>query len=48
MKNMRTVLMDIDALDILSVNISSNIRAFIYNQYSLTMCFCFMGKNGTI
>ena len=37
--------MDVDALNILGVNVAGNIRALVYYQNRLTMCFSFMCKN---
>ena len=48
MEDMRTVLMDIDTLNILCVNIASNVGTLIYNQNRFSMRFSFMCKNGTI
>ena len=48
MEDMRTVIMDIDTLNILCVNIASNVGTLIYNQNRFSMRFSFMCKNGTI
>lgn len=44
MEDMRTVLMDIDTLNILCVNIASNVGTLIYNQNRFSMRFSFMCK----
>ena len=45
MEDMRTVLMDIDALDVLGVDIARNVGALVNDQHALAVYFGFMGKN---
>ena len=48
MENVSTIFMNIDTLNILGINISCNIRALVYYQNRLAMCFSFMCKNRPI
>ena len=45
MENVSTVLVDIDALDVLSVNIARNVRALVNDQHGLAVCLGLMCKD---
>ena len=45
MENMGAVLVDIDAFDVLSIDIPGNIRALVHNEDTLAVCLCLVGKN---
>lgn len=44
-EDVRTVFVDIDALNNFGINIASNIRAFVHHQNALTTCHGFMSEN---
>ena len=48
MEDMSTILMNIDPFNILSINISRNIRSLVNNKHLFTMCLSFMSKYSTI
>ena len=45
---MGAILMDIDALDILTIDVPSQMIAFVYHQTTLTLTMSHTGKSGTI
>ena len=47
MKNMSAVLVDVYALDVLSIDVAGDVRAFIYNEDTLTVGLGLVGENST-
>jgi hypothetical protein len=48
MKNVRAILVHMDALDLFAVNISSQMRAFVDDKTPLPRALGKIGKRGTI
>ena len=48
MENVGTVLVHVDALDVLGVNIARNVRALVYNENAFAMSLGFVGEDCTI
>ena len=47
MENMGTIFMDIDALNVLAIDIATQMWAFIYHQAGLTCLMRLIGKGGS-
>ncbi len=45
-KNMRAILVNMNSVYIQAMNIAAGMGAFVYNQTSFSLFFCFMCKNG--
>lgn len=48
MENVRTILVDIDALDVLAIDISTQMITFVYHQAFLAMLIRKVGKGSSI
>ena len=48
MEDMGTIFMNINTLNILSVDVSRDIRALIHNKNRLSMCLGLMGEDSPI
>ena len=47
MEDVGTILMDVDAFDILAIDIAAQVRAFVYDEAFLALLPGLMGESGT-
>ena len=48
MEDVRTILMDVDTLDVLGINVARNVGALIHDQHGFAVGLGFMGEDGTV
>ena len=47
-EDVRTILMDVDTLDVLSINVARNVGALIHDQHGFAVDLGLMGEDGTV
>ena len=48
MEDVRTILMDVDTLDVLGINVARNVGALIHDQHGFAVRLGLMGEDGTV
>ena len=48
MENMGAVLVDVDALDVLGIDVAGDVRALVDDQHAFAVRLCLVGKNRTV
>ena len=47
-EDVRTILMDVDTLDVLGINVARNVGALIHDQHGFSVDLGLMGEDGTV